>query len=134
MRWQVVKRKRHLRRGVSLRTGRGAALGNGNERTSDHTRKDQQCAVTRKKGRHLASVSAIFPRSISRIWCGGACVRRAYAHLTTLGKDSLTVVLFLIGTGVSRETLRRVGVSPMLQGVGLWIIVATASQAAIRIG
>ena len=58
----------------------------------------------------------------------------AYAHLTVLGKNGLTVVLFLIGTGLSRQTLRRVGVRPMVQGVALWIIVATASLIAIRAG
>ena len=58
----------------------------------------------------------------------------AYARLVTLGKDGLAVVLFLIGTGLSRETLRRVGVRPMLQGVALWIIIATTSLLAIRAG
>ena len=58
----------------------------------------------------------------------------AYNHLTTLGKNGLTVVLFLIGTGLSRETLKRVGVRPMVQGVVLWIFVATASLFAIRTG
>lgn len=57
-----------------------------------------------------------------------------YTHLTTLGKNGLTVVLFLIGTGLSRETLKRVGVRPMVQGVVLWIVVATASLVAIRAG
>ena len=57
-----------------------------------------------------------------------------YAHLTFLGKNGLTVVLFLIGTGLSRETLRRVGVRPMVQGVALWIVVASASLLAIRAG
>ncbi len=57
-----------------------------------------------------------------------------YTHLTVLGKNGLTVVLFLIGTGLSRETLRRVGVRPMVQGVALWIIVAGASLFAIRAG
>lgn len=58
----------------------------------------------------------------------------AYAHLTLLGKDGLTVVLFLIGTGLSRETLRRVGVRPMVQGVALWIVIATVSLLLIRTG
>ncbi len=57
-----------------------------------------------------------------------------FAALNHLGRVGLTVVLFLIGTGLSRETLRRVGVRPFLQGVLLWAIVATASLLAIRAG
>ncbi len=57
-----------------------------------------------------------------------------FTHLTLLGRNGLTVVLFLIGTGLSRETIRRVGVRPMVQGVALWIVVATLSLIAIRAG
>ncbi len=48
----------------------------------------------------------------------------ALAHL---GKTGLTATLFLIGTGISRGTLREVGYRPLLQGVLLWIVVATIS-------
>jgi uncharacterized integral membrane protein (TIGR00698 family) len=58
----------------------------------------------------------------------------AYPILSHLGKIGLTVTLFLIGTGLSRQTLREVGVRPMVQGVVLWVIVATASLLAIRSG
>ncbi len=58
----------------------------------------------------------------------------AYPVLSRLGRIGLTVVLFLIGSGLSKETLRRVGVRPFLQGVCLWAIVATASLLAIRAG
>jgi uncharacterized integral membrane protein (TIGR00698 family) len=57
-----------------------------------------------------------------------------FAKMNSLGKSGLTVVLFLIGAGLSRETIRRVGVRPMLQGVMLWVVVATASLLAIRAG
>jgi hypothetical protein len=51
-----------------------------------------------------------------------------------LGRLGLTVTLFLIGTGISRATLRKVGVGPMLQGVILWLIVGSATLEAIRMG
>jgi uncharacterized integral membrane protein (TIGR00698 family) len=57
-----------------------------------------------------------------------------YSVLSRLGRVGLTVVLFLIGTGLSKDTLRRVGVRPFLQGVCLWAIVAVASLLAIRAG
>jgi uncharacterized integral membrane protein (TIGR00698 family) len=57
-----------------------------------------------------------------------------FAAFSKLGRCGLTVTLFLIGSGISKATLRKVGVRPMLQGVVLWIIVATLSLWAIRSG
>jgi uncharacterized integral membrane protein (TIGR00698 family) len=54
-----------------------------------------------------------------------------YGVLSHLGKAGLTATLFLIGTSLSKDTLRQVGVRPFLQGVTLWIIVAGALWATI---
>ncbi len=54
--------------------------------------------------------------------------------LYALGKIGLTVTLFLIGAGMSRQTLRTVGAAPLLQAVTLWIIVAVTSLLLIRLG
>jgi uncharacterized membrane protein YadS len=54
-----------------------------------------------------------------------------WSLLTVLGRVGLTATLFLIGTGLSTKTLRKVGVKPLVQGVVLWVIVASASLAAI---
>jgi uncharacterized integral membrane protein (TIGR00698 family) len=54
--------------------------------------------------------------------------------LNRLGRAALTVVLFLIGTGITRNTLKEVGVKPLVQGVGLWIVVASLSLWAIHAG
>lgn len=51
----------------------------------------------------------------------------AYPELKRLGVIGLTVTLFLIGTGLTPKTLRSVGVRPLLQGVMLWVLVATGS-------
>lgn len=51
----------------------------------------------------------------------------AFAALSSLGKIGLTVTLFLIGTGLNKETLKKVGVRPLLQGLTLWVIVGTAT-------
>ena len=58
----------------------------------------------------------------------------ALASLSHLGKVALTVVLFLIGTGITRDTLREVGVRPMIQGVVLWLVIASLSLWAIHVG
>ncbi len=50
-----------------------------------------------------------------------------YIQLARLGKLGLGVTLFLIGTTISRQTLKEVGARPLVQGVLLWIVVGTAS-------
>jgi uncharacterized membrane protein YadS len=57
-----------------------------------------------------------------------------YATLNHLGKAGLTATLFLIGTSLSKKTLPQVGVRPLVQGVVLWVVVASASLAAIYFG
>jgi uncharacterized integral membrane protein (TIGR00698 family) len=57
-----------------------------------------------------------------------------FAALNRLGRSALTVVLFLIGTGITRNTLKEVGVRPLIQGVTLWIVVASLSLWAIHAG
>jgi len=47
--------------------------------------------------------------------------------LVRLGRLGLAVTLFLIGTGITRATLRQVGVRPLLQGILLWAVVGSAS-------
>ena len=59
---------------------------------------------------------------------------RAWALLNAAGKAGLTATLLLIGAGLSRTALRRVGPRPLIQGVVLWALVATASLALIRAG
>jgi uncharacterized integral membrane protein (TIGR00698 family) len=54
--------------------------------------------------------------------------------LYRLGIVGLTATLFLIGSTVSRATLKIVGPRPLLQGVLLWIVVAVTSFLVIRYG
>jgi len=61
--------------------------------------------------------------------------RAAMFHgLYRLGIVGLTATLFLIGSDVSRSTLKTVGPRPLLQGVLLWIVVAVTSFLVIRYG
>lgn len=71
-------------------------------------------------------------------FCGAAALATylprlsgTFAALNHLGKAGLTATLFLIGTSLSKKTLEQVGVRPLVQGVVLWVIVGTASLAAI---
>ncbi len=87
------------------------------------------------KSHHTSNVT--FPWFIA-FFCAAAALNTtlprlhpAFAALNHLGKAGLTATLFLIGTSLSKKTLRQVGVRPLVQGIALWIIVGTASLAAI---
>jgi uncharacterized integral membrane protein (TIGR00698 family) len=58
----------------------------------------------------------------------------AYAVLNRLGKTGLTVTLYLIGTGLSKDTFREVGAWPLVHGLVLWALVAASSIVLIRVG
>jgi uncharacterized integral membrane protein (TIGR00698 family) len=51
-----------------------------------------------------------------------------------LGRLGLTATLFLIGSGLSLATLKKVGWRPMVQGVLLWLVVGLGSLYLIRSG
>ena len=46
---------------------------------------------------------------------------------STLAKNGLVLTLYLIGSNISRATIRNVGVRPLLQGALLWLIVTAIS-------
>lgn len=69
----------------------------------------------------LASVASTYLTRLASI----------YADMNHLGKLGLTATLFLIGTSLSKKTLKQVGFRPLLQGVLLWIVVGCGSLAAI---
>src|SRR5215471_5968225 len=59
----------------------------------------------------------------------------SYCHgLFQAGRLGLTATLFLIGSGISRETLRQVGWRPMALAIVLWIVVGTLSLLGIQRG
>lgn len=52
-------------------------------------------------------------------------------YIVNLAKIGLTVTLFLIGATLNINTLKLVGVKPLLQGVFLWIFIAVLGLASI---
>jgi uncharacterized integral membrane protein (TIGR00698 family) len=48
-------------------------------------------------------------------------------HIVSAAQAGLTVTLFLIGAGLSKEVLKSVGVKPLMQGLILWIIISASS-------
>ena len=97
----------------------------------------------------LALLTAAVKRSKSRFplpwfilfFCLAAVVNTYRPNLERLthalyvfGRLGLTATLFLIGTGLSSETLREVGWRPLLQAILLWIVVGCGSLYLIRTG
>ncbi|MNG27868.1 hypothetical protein D3C84_1130420 [compost metagenome] len=52
-------------------------------------------------------------------------------HIVGIAKIGLTITLFLIGATLNINTLKSVGVKPLLQGVFLWIFIAGLGLASI---
>jgi len=58
----------------------------------------------------------------------------AGAWVNAAAKRLLVLTLFLLGCGLSREALKRVGPRPLFQGMLLWLCVGAGSLGAIRLG
>ena len=54
--------------------------------------------------------------------------------VNSIAKRTLVVTLFFIGTSLTKETLRNVGLKPFLQGFSLWALVGSATLGAILLG
>jgi uncharacterized membrane protein YadS len=66
---------------------------------------------------------------IRTLWPQGEATYGLIQHAAKLG---LTLTLFLIGAGLSKEALRSVGFRPMLQGILLWIMVSISGLLAVQ--
>jgi uncharacterized integral membrane protein (TIGR00698 family) len=61
-------------------------------------------------------------------------LRSAGQLLSGVSKKCLVGTLFLIGTSLTRETIQNVGFRPLIQGVSLWLLMATLNLAIIMYG
>jgi uncharacterized integral membrane protein (TIGR00698 family) len=66
---------------------------------------------------------------IRTVWPQGEI---AFETIKQVAKLGLTLTLFLIGAGLSRDAIRTVGIRPVLQGVLLWLVVSLAGLAAVQ--
>jgi len=58
-------------------------------------------------------------------------IRPLSAGLVAAAHTGLTLTLFLIGSSLSRDTLKAVGARPMIQGVLLWVLISLLSLWAV---
>lgn len=54
-------------------------------------------------------------------------------YIARFAKQMITLSLFFIGAGLTRETLKAVGIRPLIQGVLLWIVIGSCSLAYIML-
>lgn len=74
---------------------------------------------------YILSNSALIGEEAARI---GTSISSA---VNLLAKQMITLSLFFIGAGLTKATLKSVGVKPMVQGILLWIIISVVSLAYI---
>lgn len=61
-------------------------------------------------------------------------IPKSITHETvSVSRQSLTMTLFFIGAGLSRSTLKSVGIKPLVLGVSLWFFIAVISLSFIYI-
>ncbi len=54
-------------------------------------------------------------------------VEQVSGHIVKAAEIGLTITLFLIGAGLSKDVLKTVGIKPLFEGVLLWIIISVSS-------
>lgn len=62
----------------------------------------------------------------------GTSTNTLFGYLYLFGKKGLVITLFLIGSGLSLNSIREVGARPIIQGVLLWILIGVISLVVIR--
>ncbi|MDX5481745.1 MAG: putative sulfate exporter family transporter [Hymenobacteraceae bacterium] len=58
-------------------------------------------------------------------------VQQVGPYLVHMARAGLTLTLFLIGAGLSRQVLRSVGLRPLVQGVVLWLVISASALWAV---
>ncbi|TYO99170.1 putative integral membrane protein (TIGR00698 family) [Geothermobacter ehrlichii] len=70
-----------------------------------------------------AAIRTLLPQ-FGQVWTG----------LAGFSKQALVITLFLIGAGLTKEILKNVGIRPLAQGVGLWLLASGITLVAILNG
>ncbi len=58
-------------------------------------------------------------------------IKEVTDYVVDFSKSSLKVALFLIGTGLSFQNLKNIGIKPLLLGIILWIVISVISLFAV---
>lgn len=74
------------------------------------------------------------------LFFAGAMVLNSYStrvaaispYIVMGAKRALVITLFLIGSGISVDSLKRIGYKPLIQGISIWIFISTLSLVALK--
>lgn len=74
------------------------------------------------------------------LFFAGAMVLNSYStrvaaispYIVMGAKRALVLTLFLIGSGISVDSLKRIGYKPLIQGISIWIFISTLSLVALK--
>ncbi len=69
--------------------------------------------------------------TVLRTYAPAAIEPSVFDAIVNLAKAGLIVTLFLIGAQLSPQTLRQVGVKPLIQGILLWIVISIVALFAV---
>ncbi len=56
-----------------------------------------------------------------------------WGELVAIAKQCLVMTLFMVGAGLNREVLRKVGIRPMFQSIILWVLVSLLTLVALKL-
>jgi uncharacterized membrane protein YadS len=60
-------------------------------------------------------------------------LRPAGRAVAAAARQAMVLTLFLVGAGLTRDALRKVGVRPLVLGTTLWAVVSTVALAVVRV-
>ncbi|MGB7068318.1 MAG: putative sulfate exporter family transporter [Pyrinomonadaceae bacterium] len=69
--------------------------------------------------------------SVVRTYAPSIMMPSIFDSLVNLAKAGMTITLFLIGASLSRQTLKSVGIRPLVQGIVLWLVISVVSLFAV---
>ena len=69
--------------------------------------------------------------TVVRTYAPSSILPSLFDAVVNLAKAGMTVTLFLIGASLTLDTLKKVGVRPLIQGVLLWIVISIVSLYAV---
>ncbi|MFN6965110.1 MAG: YeiH family protein [Pyrinomonadaceae bacterium] len=69
--------------------------------------------------------------TVARSYAPSFVLPSLFDSVVNFAKAGMTLCLFFIGATLSRETIRKVGARPLIQGLVLWIAISVVSLAAV---
>ncbi|MEF3253956.1 MAG: putative sulfate exporter family transporter [Deferribacterales bacterium] len=88
--------------------------------------------ITKNKAKNsfpLFIIGFLVTAFINSYFSGGKII---WHNIALVSKHILVATLFLIGTGLTKEALRRVGLKPMIQGILLWVVVSSVTLILVK--